>query len=279
MLALAAAVLHAGWNLLLARARDVQAATAVVLGLSLVLFAPVAAVTWDVEWEVWPYALGSSVFELAYIALLAYAYTHAELSVVYPVARGLAPVFVLAATFGSVDGVAAAGVLLVALGVLFVRGVREPNRRALTLGLLIAGCIAAYTLFDNRGIEHADPFGYLELVIGVPGLAYLAWVWGRRGTSVLRAEVGPATVIAALASFGGTHSFCWPSTGRPPPRSQPYARRALSLRSRSPPSSSVNESAGRASPGPRSSQPGWRCYPSDTTFRAGSRWARGAHFL
>jgi hypothetical protein len=54
LLALAAAVLHAGWNLLLARAHDVQAATAVVLGLSLVLFAPVAAVTWDVEWEVWP---------------------------------------------------------------------------------------------------------------------------------------------------------------------------------------------------------------------------------
>ena len=66
MLALAAAFLHAGWNLLLARARDVQAATAVVLGLSVVLFAPVAAVTWDVEWEVWPWALGSAAFELAY---------------------------------------------------------------------------------------------------------------------------------------------------------------------------------------------------------------------
>jgi drug/metabolite transporter (DMT)-like permease len=81
-------------------------------------------------------------------------------------------------------------------------GVREPDRRALTLGLLIAGCIAAYTLFDNRGIEHADPFGYLELVVGVPGLVYLAWVWRRRGASTLRAELGPATVLAALASFG-----------------------------------------------------------------------------
>lgn len=71
LLALAAAVLHAGWNLLLARARDVQAATAVVLGLSIVLFAPVAAETWDVEGDVWPYAVGSGAFELAYIALLA----------------------------------------------------------------------------------------------------------------------------------------------------------------------------------------------------------------
>jgi hypothetical protein len=72
-LALGAAFLHASWNLLLARARDVQAATAVVLGISAVLVAPVAVVTWDVEWEVWPWALGSAVFELAYFALLAYA--------------------------------------------------------------------------------------------------------------------------------------------------------------------------------------------------------------
>ena len=48
-LALAAACLHAGWNLLVARSRDVLAATAVVLCVSVVLFAPVAAIGWRVE--------------------------------------------------------------------------------------------------------------------------------------------------------------------------------------------------------------------------------------
>lgn len=202
LLALAAAVLHAGWNLLLARARDVQAATAVVLGLSAILFLPVAVVTWDVERDVWPYALGSGAFELAYIALLAYAYDRAELSLVYPVARGLAPVFVLAVSFAAVTWGEAGGVVLVALGVVLVRGPRGAGRRGAGLGIVIAACIAGYTLLDNEGIEHADPFGYLELVVGIPGGAYVAWMWRRRGRDALRAELGFATLVAALASFG-----------------------------------------------------------------------------
>jgi hypothetical protein len=53
-LALAAACVHALWNVLLARARDPEAATAVALLVSIVAFAPVAAVVWDAERSVWP---------------------------------------------------------------------------------------------------------------------------------------------------------------------------------------------------------------------------------
>jgi drug/metabolite transporter (DMT)-like permease len=200
MLALAAAFLHAGWNLLLARARDVQAATAVVLGISVVLFAPVAAVAWDVEWGVWPWALGSAAFELAYFALLAYAYERSKLSVVYPVARGLAPVLVLAVGIAAASTGEIAGVALVCAGVLLVRGLRQPEGRGVLLGGLIAVSIAGYTLLDNRGIEHANAFAYFELVVGVPGLVYLAAMWQRRGAPALRSELGWATLAAAVAA-------------------------------------------------------------------------------
>ena len=46
---------------------------------------------------------------------------------------------------------------------------------------MIAVCIAGYTLLDDRGIEHADAIAYLELVVGIPGLVYLAAIWRRRG--------------------------------------------------------------------------------------------------
>lgn len=91
LLALGAAGLHALWNVLLAGARDTDAAAAVMLLASALLFAPIAAVTWRVEWEAAPYIAGSSAFELAYFALLARAYRRSELSLVYPLARGLAP--------------------------------------------------------------------------------------------------------------------------------------------------------------------------------------------
>ena len=200
LLALAAAVLHAGWNLLLARARDVQAATAVVLAISVVLFAPVAAATWDVEWEVWPWALGSAAFELTYFALLAYAYERSELSVVYPVARGLAPVVVLVVGIAGATAGEVAGVALVCAGVLLVRGLRHPEGRGALLGALIALCIAGYTLLDDRGIEHASAFAYFELVVGVPGAIYLAAIWRRRGAPALRSELGWATLAAAVSA-------------------------------------------------------------------------------
>ena len=46
-LALAAAFVHALWNLLVASARDPEAATAVALVTGVVVFAPVAALTWE----------------------------------------------------------------------------------------------------------------------------------------------------------------------------------------------------------------------------------------
>src|SRR5919201_2327618 len=93
--ALAAAWFHALWNLLLARARDVESATAVALITAEVVFAPVAVAVWRADAGVWPWLVGSGLFEIAYFVLLATAYARAPLSVVYPVARGGAPVLVL----------------------------------------------------------------------------------------------------------------------------------------------------------------------------------------
>jgi drug/metabolite transporter (DMT)-like permease len=200
VLALAAAFLHAGWNLLLARARDIQSATAVVLGVSTVALAPIAVFTWDVDRGVIPWAVGSAAFELAYFALLAYAYERAAVSVVYPVARGLAPVLVLLVGIASASAGEAIGVVLVGIGIVLVRGVQHPDRRGAALGATIAVCIAGYTLLDDQGIEHADAIAYFELVVGVPGLVYLAAIWKRRGADALRSELQPATFAAAGAA-------------------------------------------------------------------------------
>jgi hypothetical protein len=95
--ALAAAFVHASWNVLLARDRDVQAATAGALAVGVLVFAPVAAAVWNVEAAAVPFIVGSAAFELAYVALLAAAYRRADLSLVYPLTRGAAPVLVLRA--------------------------------------------------------------------------------------------------------------------------------------------------------------------------------------
>ena len=90
-LALAAAALHAGWNILIARAGDPEGAGAAAILIGAAAFAPVAALTWRVEWAALPYIGASAAAELAYFALLAAAYRRYDLSVVYPIARGPPP--------------------------------------------------------------------------------------------------------------------------------------------------------------------------------------------
>jgi drug/metabolite transporter (DMT)-like permease len=203
VLALIAAVGHAVWNMLLARARDPEAATAVAMLVGAVVFAAPAAIDWHVEGSVWPYVIGSALFELVYIALLAAAYRRSDLSLIYPVGRGVAPVLVLvvgvAALGAGTTAAQAAGICLVAVGVFLVRGPRrDADVRGIAFGLAIAACIAGYTLIDNSGVERASALSYLELVMILPAFGYAAFVAYLRGTRALRAEVNVGSFAAGL---------------------------------------------------------------------------------
>jgi drug/metabolite transporter (DMT)-like permease len=133
------------------------------------------------------------------------AYKRRELSVVYPVARGSAPVLVLlgaAVVLGrAVSSGEAIGVCLVAAGVALVRGLRN-RASGIAVGLAIGCAIAAYTLVDKDGIRHAGAIPYLELVLAPVALVTLLAAAARRGVRALRAELGPATLAAAAGSFG-----------------------------------------------------------------------------
>jgi drug/metabolite transporter (DMT)-like permease len=206
-LALGAASLHAFWNLVLARASDPEAAAAVALVVAEVAFAPVAAAGWRLDSGAWPYLVASGIFELAYFALLAAAYRRAELSVVYPLARGTAPVLILLVAVVVLGAprswTQAVGICLVAFGILLVRGLRRPTAGAgVGFGVAIAACIAAYTLVDNSGIEHGNPISYLEVSMLLPTVAYAAAVLRRRGNAALRSEIRLPIVLAGLATFG-----------------------------------------------------------------------------
>ena len=87
-----------------------------------------AALTWRVEADAIPYIVASGALELVYFAMLAAAYRRYELSLVYPVARGLAPVLALLIVVAAGGALPATlgmvGVLVVSAGVLLVRGPR-----------------------------------------------------------------------------------------------------------------------------------------------------------
>jgi drug/metabolite transporter (DMT)-like permease len=207
-LALGAAVLHAGWNVLLAGSRDTVASTAGVLVFGVALLAVPALLTGGVPASAVPFIAASAALELIYFVLLARAYAGGELSVVYPVARGSAPIVVLvfgaialseSVGVGAVVGVLAiaAGVLLVGLGAVRLRFRAEgaPPLRDVRFGLAIGLAIAAYTLVDSEAMERADPIAYLALVIAPCALAYPF-------VMRTRPDLGLRSLATAAATFG-----------------------------------------------------------------------------
>ena len=226
-LALGAAGLHALWNLLLARERDTEAATAVALLALVVVLALPAALTWRVESAAVPFIVGSAALELAYVALLAAAYRRYELSLVYPVARGLAPVLALADR--------GRGGRREALGARRRRGAGRGGRRAArarraeatsagsSSGSSIAAAIAGYTV--RRPLR--DP---------ARGRGAVPVARDARAGARLPAAVGRRRVRAAVVAGDGrdrrrvggarTCSCCSPSGWRARRPSPPCGRRA-----------------------------------------------------
>ena len=198
--ALGAAALHAFWNVVLARERDVEAATALAVVSVLVVLVLPAALTWRVEADAIPFIIASGVLELVYFAMLAAAYRRYELSLVYPVARGLAPVLALLIVVAAGGALPAAlgvvGVLAVSAGVLLVRGPRG-NLHGLAVGAAIAAIIGGYTVVDRYGIQHAAAGPYLLLIMIGPAIVYPLAIGKRR----LRAAAGwqPFAIGAGLS--------------------------------------------------------------------------------
>jgi drug/metabolite transporter (DMT)-like permease len=209
VLALAAAVLHATWNLLLAGSDDSEGATAVAIVVGTIVGAPIALIFWHVHGAAIPYLVAASCFQLAYIALLIAAYARADMSVVYPLARGVAPVLVLivgVAVLGiSASPIQAVGVAAVACGVLLVRGLRLDVSaiKGMLLSLTVAGCIAGYTLTDKYGIRYADPLAYVELEMLLPTVVYAGVVCRLRGRTRMRAACTTRNAIAGVGMFLG----------------------------------------------------------------------------
>lgn len=200
-LVLCAAVIHASWNTLLAGARDSRASTNLALLFGSLVLTPVAIATWHVEAEALWYLIPSAFLEIVYVLLLGAAYDHAELSLVYPIARGVSPVTALVLSFaigGHPGPVGAVGALLVGIGVFALRGL---GRRGLAFGLSLGMIVGVVTLIDHEGVRHAGMFPYLLIVTAPSAVVAVGREIARGRTTALRSEV---TVRTALAGLG----FC-----------------------------------------------------------------------
>jgi drug/metabolite transporter (DMT)-like permease len=92
------------------------------------------------------------------------------------------------------------GIAIVAGGIVAVRGGAAREGVGLALGTAVT--IAAYTVLDHEGLEHADPIPYLWLVLAPSAALTIAVASREKSASAVRKAVTPSTVVAGLATFG-----------------------------------------------------------------------------
>ena len=191
ILVLLGSAAHAGWNLLLKRSDNKEIFVWSLLVGSSLLLAPLGAVLFWVNpipppgyWLV----LATIVVHVYYFVLLGRGYARGDLSLVYPIARGIGPMFVpvlAVLTLGEqIAWPAVLGIVSIVVGIYIVSWwgrFRDIVSRPLSFlrdggiryAILTGLTITVYTLVDKRGVEHVQPILYMYLLtIGVAvGLA------------------------------------------------------------------------------------------------------------
>ncbi len=188
-LPLLAAALHATWNALLKTAADRMVTLGFfafvngVVGLVLLMFFdPPNSASWG-------FIALSMVVKYAYYALIYFAYRVGDLSLVYPLARGSAPLLVAvgAAVFAGeyLSLPAQVGVLIACLGISSLAvgslGKLQDSPLPIVLALGTGLTIAIYTICDGLGVRASgSTFGFLGWIYVLELPVVLAILWLRR---------------------------------------------------------------------------------------------------
>jgi drug/metabolite transporter (DMT)-like permease len=194
-LLLLAASLHAMWNLLVKNARQKQVFTWWALVVGAICFAPLLILTRAFPLQVWPLVICSALVEAVYYITLTRAYEHGDFSLVYPMARGAAPAFLVlwAILFlGERPRLAGfAGLALLVLGLIIVGGktwwslrkTAKLSTSGLALALSVAFCISIYSVIDGAAVRMVSPLPYTVLVLSLANAFFTPLVllrYGRR---------------------------------------------------------------------------------------------------
>ena len=219
---LASALAHSTWNFLLKRSGDKQVFMWLILVTASIVFVPLGVVLFLLHpfgYPGWVFVLVTIALHMLYFVLLGKGYTHGDLSLVYPIARGMGPMLVpiLAVVIlsESIGGLAIGGIVAIIIGIYtiswwgnFAKLFKDPleiirnsgTRYAILTGLTIA----SYAIIDKRGVDHVQPFLYMYFMTLGSALGLAPYILGRRSIAQIRTELRANTgpiLISGLLTF------------------------------------------------------------------------------
>ena len=160
---LMAALLHASWNLLVKRTEDKHMSMSAVVFGHLPFAAIALLCTSSPKLDSLPYVIAGAVLHTGYQLFLLYSYRIGDLSQVYPLARGVAPLFVAGISVlllgVKLSQFELAAIVTIGAGIMSLTLVRRSdglrNGHAASMAVITGGFIAAYSLVDGLGAREA----------------------------------------------------------------------------------------------------------------------------
>ena len=210
LLALGAAVLHAGWNLLIKQSGDRRIALWGQFFAGGLLCLAGLGVAWalghPLPVEAWGWAGLSGLTHVPYCWFLARAYDHGDFSLVYPMARGggamLAAIGGVMLLGDHLRPLSAAAIGCVGLGLFLLAG-RAPGT-GLRAALVVAAAIGTYSVIDARGIRSTGTplYALATLTATAVTTSTFGLVTGRRHemTAALRAGWRRFALVGAASA-------------------------------------------------------------------------------
>jgi len=223
---LGAAVLHAGWNGLVKHSGDkFLSMSAVVLGhvpfaVALLMFSPMP------DASSWVYIVSGALLHTGYQLFLLYSYRIGDLTQVYPIARGVAPLIVafVSVVFLGVHlkQMQLLGILAIGVGIMslvIVRGGAGLSNRNAGFMAVATGCfIAAYSLNDGMGARLAGTaFGFFGWLSILNALSFFGVMWFLQPSAV-KGVVGKGRKMAVIGGGGSFFAYAlvtWAFTQAP----------------------------------------------------------------
>ena len=216
-LVLTAAIGHALWNFAARKAAGDAAIIWLSVVVGVLVAIPFCAYTWwqsappplPLSWSGGLCLVATGIIHGLYFALLAEAYEHGEISLVYPVARGsgvgLTALAAWLALGEDISLLGASGIALVLAGI-FCLGASafKHQTHGLQLALGVGLTIVCYSLVDKIGVGYVQPLYYITGMWLIGSLVRAPWVVRRYGAGLLTiARVHwPVITLIGVASLG-----------------------------------------------------------------------------
>ena len=212
------ALLHAFWNTQIKLAPDKPLETSLMNLTGSILVLPALIIFGIPDQSVWPYIAVSLALHIIYYYSLANAYQWGEMSLTYPIMRGVAPLILLVLSIllneDSFTLYQTTAIFFIGFGLIFLSTVSQKNQnliKAISFSLLNALVIALYTIVDGLGVRASqNPFSYIAMLLFLDGFLYSIIIFNQRlrsieaigQYSIKRWPFFLSSAIATISSYG-----------------------------------------------------------------------------